>query len=126
VRAAEGGLVPSEKGGYSSGITFTNSPSGGKDFVSTFVFDDPEAARITAGTGVERVLAWQVEDAQANRQGLTISEFCESGGPGFGGCPAGPGEQSAPRARTPPCGTATRPRWRSTGRRPPRSRVPRP
>ncbi|WP_448626665.1 FN3 associated domain-containing protein [Geodermatophilus sp. URMC 64] len=34
-------------------------------------------------------MAWQNEDADANRQGLTISEFGEIDGPGMGGCPAG-------------------------------------
>ena len=40
-------------------------------------------------------MAWQVEDADANRQGLTIAEFGELGGPGMGGCPAGPGRSGA-------------------------------
>ena len=39
---------------------------------------------------------WQVEDADGNRQGLTIAEFGEAGGPGMGGCPQGPGNQAAP------------------------------
>jgi len=39
---------------------------------------------------------WQVQDADGNRQGLTIAEFGEAGGPGMGGCPAGPGGQAAP------------------------------
>ena len=41
-------------------------------------------------------MTWQEEDADANRQGLTIAEMEELGGPGMGGCPAGPTEQSAP------------------------------
>ena len=45
-------------------------------------------------------MSWQVEDADANRQGLTISEFGESGGPGMGGCPLGPTDQAAPRPGT--------------------------
>ncbi len=61
------------------------------------MFDTPKAAQIAAGTGVERLMSWQVEDADANRQGLTIAEFGEAGGPGMGGCPAGP----AARAPTP-------------------------
>ena len=28
---------------------------------------------------------WEVQDADGNRQGLTIAEFGEAGGPGFGG-----------------------------------------
>ena len=42
-------------------------------------------------------MSWQVEDAAANRQGLTIAEFGELGGPGMGGCPAGPAQQDAPK-----------------------------
>ncbi len=41
-------------------------------------------------------MAWQEEDADANRQGLTIAEYGELGGPGMGGCPAGPADV-APR-----------------------------
>ena len=39
-------------------------------------------------------MSWQVEDADGNRQGLTIAEFGEAGGPGMGGCPAGPSNQN--------------------------------
>ena len=46
-----------------------------------------------------RALSWQVTDGAGNRQGLTISEFGELGGPGFGGCPAGPAAV-APNAPT--------------------------
>ena len=35
-----------------------------------------------------RAMSWQNLDANANRQGVTIAEFGELGGPGFGGCPA--------------------------------------
>jgi hypothetical protein len=45
-------------------------------------------------------MAWQLEDADANRQGLTIAEHGELGGPGMGGCPAGPGDQAAPQPGT--------------------------
>jgi hypothetical protein len=94
VRALPGPLTPSEKGGYESGVAF----DGNGGFEATYVFDDTEAAKIAAGTQVERVLSWQVEDGDANRQGLTISEFGESGGPGMGGCPAGPADAAAPAA----------------------------
>jgi hypothetical protein len=33
---------------------------------------------------------WQLTDGAGNRQGLTIAEMGEPGGPGMGGCPAGP------------------------------------
>ena len=36
------------------------------------------------------------QDAAGNRQGLTIAETGELGGPGMGGCPAGPADASAP------------------------------
>ena len=42
-------------------------------------------------------MAWQEEDADGNRQGLTIAEFGEAGGPGMGGCPAGPADAGAPQ-----------------------------
>src|SRR6185436_8435894 len=44
----------------------------------------------------ERAMSWQEEDADGNRQGLTIAEFGEGGGPGMGGCPAGPADQASP------------------------------
>jgi hypothetical protein len=91
VRALPGPLAAAPKGGYRSSLEFS-----GNTFTATYVFDDPKAAEITAKTGVERMMSWQVEDAAANRQGLTISEFGELGGPGFGGCPAGPADQPAP------------------------------
>jgi len=95
VRAVPGGLVRAARGGYSSNLEFS-----GDTFTATYVFDDPEVARIAATGGGDRVMAWQVEDADANRQGLTISEFGESGGPGMGGCPLGPTDQAAPRPGT--------------------------
>ena len=45
-------------------------------------------------------MAWQEEDGDGNRQGLTIAEFGEPGGPGMGGCPAGPGDAGAPKPGT--------------------------
>src|SRR3712207_2324615 len=35
-------------------------------------------------------MAWEKTDANGNRQGLTIAEKGEVGGPGMGGCPVGP------------------------------------
>ena len=94
VRAVPGGLERAPKGGYSSNLEFS-----GDEFTATYVFDDPEVARIAATGGGERIMAWQEEDVDGNRQGLTISEFGELGGPGMGGCPAGPTEQAAPAPR---------------------------
>ncbi|MBP2418656.1 fibronectin type III domain-containing protein [Microlunatus capsulatus] len=92
VRAVTGGLTVAPKGGYSSNLEM----AGGR-FTATFVFDTLKAAQIAEATQVERFMSWQVEDGDANRQGLTISEFGELGGPGMGGCPAGPADVAPPR-----------------------------
>ena len=93
VRALPGPLVAAARGGYSSGIDFPTATT----FVATYEFDDAATAKIAAAADLgERAMSWQVEDADANRQGLTIAEFGEAGGPGMGGCPAGPGTQAAP------------------------------
>ena len=91
VRAVPGGLVAAPKGGYSSNLEVT-----GNTFRATYVFTTLETARIAATGGGERFMSWQVEDAEANRQGLTIAEYGELGGPGMGGCPAGPADVGAP------------------------------
>jgi hypothetical protein len=93
VRALPGPIVPAARGGYSSGISFPTAST----FVATYLFDTQEAADTTAAADLgERAMNWQIQDADGNRQGLTISEFGEVGGPGVGGCPAGPADQSAP------------------------------
>ena len=91
IRAVPGGLTPAPKGGYSSDLVIT-----GDTFTATYVFNTIETARIAATGGGERFMSWQVEDGQANRQGLTIAEWGELGGPGMGGCPAGPADVGAP------------------------------
>jgi hypothetical protein len=93
VRAVPGPLTPAPKGGYSSSLEMA-----GGTFTARYEFVSADAARIAASTKVERFMSWQVEDADANRQGLTISEFGELGGPGMGGCPAGPGDVAPPKA----------------------------
>src|SRR4029077_4139364 len=45
----------------------------------------------------ERAMSWQEEDADGNRQCLTTAEYGEAGGPGMGGCPAGPGDLGTPK-----------------------------
>jgi hypothetical protein len=92
VRAVPGPLTAAPKGGYSSGLDIA-----GSSFTATYKFTDPKAAQVAANTGIERLMSWQVEDADANRQGLTIAEFGEAGGPGFGGCPAGPANAAPPQ-----------------------------
>jgi len=93
IRAVAGPLTPAPKGGYSSSLTFE-----GNTFTATYVFQTAATAAIAADADLgERAMAWQEEDADANRQGLTIAEFGEPGGPGMGGCPAGPGDAGAPQ-----------------------------
>ena len=92
IRAIPGPLTPSDKGGYSSGLEVT-----GDTFTATYVFDDAANAEIAANAGLgERAMAWEFEDADANRQGLTIAEYGEPGGPGMGGCPNGPLQSGPP------------------------------
>ncbi|MCF3141448.1 fibronectin type III domain-containing protein [Paenarthrobacter sp. AR 02] len=93
VRAVPGPLTV--ENGYSSSLTF--GPDG--TFTATYEFNDAATAGIAAAASGERAMAWEVEDADANRQGLTIAEFGELGGPGMGGCPNGP-LQSGPAGPT--------------------------
>jgi hypothetical protein len=93
IRAIPGPLTPAPKGGYSSSLEFE-----GNNFTSTYVFQTAATAQIASQADLgERAMAWQEEDADGNRQGLTIAEFGEAGGPGMGGCPAGPGDAGAPQ-----------------------------
>jgi hypothetical protein len=92
VRAIPGPLTPAPRGGYSSGLEFS-----GDTFTATYVFDDAGTARIAANAELgERLLSWQETDADGNRQGVTIAEFGEVGGPGLGGCPNGPLQSGPP------------------------------
>lgn len=83
IRAVPGPLTADE--GYSSSLEFS-----GDTFTAKYVFNDAATAEIAAAATGERAMAWEVEDADANRQGLTIAELGELGGPGMGGCPNGP------------------------------------
>jgi hypothetical protein len=95
VRALPGPLTPAPKGGYSSALEF--GLDGPDTFRATYVFDDPAVAEIAANAGLgERLLSWEFTDAAGNRQGVTIAEFGEPGGPGFGGCPNGPLQSGPP------------------------------
>ena len=88
IRAVPGPLTPAPKTGtssYSSSLT-----SDGTSFTATYVFTDPAVAAIAKDGGGQRLLQWQQVDAAANRQGVTIAEAGEVGGPGFGGCPPDP------------------------------------
>jgi hypothetical protein len=95
IRAIPGPLTASPKGGYSSGLAINGTTA-----IATYEFNGPDAADvagIVARGGGERMMSWQVQDADGNRQGLTIAEQGELGGPGMGGCPVGPGQQNAPK-----------------------------
>jgi hypothetical protein len=86
VRAAPGPLTADD--GYRSSLEF--GLDGPDTFTATYIFDEAAAAELVANAGGARSMAWQEQDADANRQGLTIAEFGELGGPGMGGCPNGP------------------------------------
>lgn len=92
VMAIPGPLTPSDTGVYSSGLEFA-----GTTFTATYVFDDLAAAQIAANPSLgERMMAWEVVDLVGNRQGLTLAERGELGGPGMGGCPNGPLQSGPP------------------------------
>lgn len=94
VRALPGPLVRAPRGGYSSGMAIDTTT---RTFVATYEFDTQQGADTAAAADLgERAMNWQVQDADGNRQGLTIAEFGEAGGPGVGGCPPGPGNQDSP------------------------------
>jgi hypothetical protein len=93
IRAVPGPLTAED--GYSSSLTFGSDGT----FTAIYEFNDAATAEIAAAASGERAMAWEVEDADANRQGLTIAEFGELGGPGMGGCPNGP-LQSGPAGPT--------------------------
>ena len=94
VRATPGPLTPANKGGYSSSLTIDQ---GAHTFLATYIFDNLSDATIAANAGLgERAMAWEFTDPAANRQGMTIAEFGEVGGPGMGGCPNGPLQSGPP------------------------------
>ena len=78
VRAVPGPLATA----HGAGIRLRSATTG-STFTATYEFDDPAVAAVAATGGGERIMTWQVQDADANRQGLTISEFGELGGPGW-------------------------------------------
>jgi hypothetical protein len=95
IRALDGPLTPAPKGGYSSGVVIDRAAD---TFLATYQFTDPNAARNAAtaqSSGGERAMAWESVDAAGERLGLTIAEDDEPGGPGMGGCPAGPADAAA-------------------------------
>ncbi len=57
---------------------------------------------LLAVEGQTRVMGWQQTTTAGDRLGMTIYEVGESGGPGLGGCPAGPNGVVVPKSPTPP------------------------
>jgi hypothetical protein len=84
-------MTRAPKGGYSSGVEVN-----GQTFTATYLFDNPVTAQIAAGGGM-RAMAWQNQDIDGNRQGLTISERARR--PRHGRLPGGPAQQG-PRSPT--------------------------
>jgi hypothetical protein len=76
-----------------AGYTVEGTAANG-EFTVTYGFFS-EAERDAAMAGDPSVASWQAEPVGVEAQlGLTISEFKEIDGPGFGGCPAGPSGQA--------------------------------
>lgn len=89
VNAAFGPLTPDV--GFSSGLEIV-----GTTFTATFIFNSQQAADI-AGSGEGMSLRmWQETAANGARQGFTISEYGEVGGPFSNLCPAGPQNLASP------------------------------
>ena len=89
VNAATGPLTPNV--GFSSGLEII-----GTTFKATFVFNNQQAADI-AGSGEGMSLRmWQETEPNGARQGLTISEYGEIGGPWSTLCPQGPQNIGSP------------------------------
>jgi len=89
VNAVPGPLT--QETGYQSGISIT-----GTTFTATFVFNTQQAAVIAGSGEGYSVSLWQQTALNGARQGLTISEFGEVGGPFGGLCPAGPQNIGSP------------------------------
>ena len=82
-------------------------------FTATYPFANAATAKI-ADAGALRSMSWQNLDANANRQGVTIQEDGELGGPGFGGCPAAAvaqGPAAPTNVKATDNGTTTRGTW---------------
>lgn len=93
VNAATGPLTPNV--GFSSGLEII-----GTTFKATFVFNNQQAADI-AGSGEGMSLRmWQETEPNGARQGLTISEYGEIGGPWSTLCPQGPQNIGSPVANS--------------------------
>ena len=76
------GAISPAAPGYSSGISIVNT-----NFIEIFEFTDSITANI-AFAGAYGLSMWEKTDEAGNRQGITISEFEEIGGPWSLLCPA--------------------------------------
>jgi len=100
VRAVPGPMTPAGKGGYASSLEF--DLDGPNTFRATYDFtlsgaEALDNATIAANAALgERAMVWEVTDAANNRQGMSIWENGELGGPGMGGCPNGPLQSGPP------------------------------
>ena len=99
VRAVAGPMTPAATGGYSSSLEFS-----GDTFTATYNFASASSAALAAD-GQMRALTWMTTNGAGDRQGITIAEAGEVGGPGMGGCPAN--NPGAVPPSTPGIGTAT-------------------
>lgn len=89
INAVTGPLTPNV--GFSSGVEIT-----GTTFTATFTFDSQNAADIAgSGEGIS-LRMWQETAPNGARQGLTISEYSEVGGPWSSLCPPGPQNLGSP------------------------------
>lgn len=89
INAVTGPLTPNV--GFSSGIEIT-----GTTFTATFTFDSQNAADIAgSGEGIS-LRMWQETAPNGARQGLTISEYNQVGGPWSSLCPPGPQNLGSP------------------------------
>ena len=71
-------------------VTFAYDSSTATTFTAVFSGLNAVERQLTV-EGQTRVLSWQQTTAAGDRLGMTIFEVGEVGGPGFGGCPPGPG-----------------------------------
>jgi len=89
VNAVFGPLTPNV--GFSSGLEVV-----GTTFTATFIFNSQVAADIAGSGEAMSLRMWQETAANGARQGLTISEYGEVGGPWSSVCPTGPQNIGSP------------------------------
>jgi hypothetical protein len=93
VRAVPGPLTVNRRNPSFASMLETDAAT--HTFKATYEFANADTAKV-AQAGQMRAMSWQNQDAAANRQGVTIAEFGELGGPGFGGCPPSASTVSPP------------------------------